>query len=91
MALFIFTVFPAAIGEMGKGTGLSEEPLRSRTCVVLQPLAAQPASAVIMVSGLNWRSKEATEPKVIPRAGGSERLLERDLDQAGRRGHKRGS
>lgn len=41
---------PAAIREMGKGTGLSEEQLTSGKCVALQLLLAQPASIIMMVS-----------------------------------------
>lgn len=41
---------PAAIREMGKGTGLSEEQLTSGKCVALQSLLAQPASIIMMVS-----------------------------------------
>lgn len=41
---------PAAIREMGKGTGLSAEQLTSGKCVALQSLLAQPASIIMMVS-----------------------------------------
>lgn len=54
---------PAAIREMGKGTGLSEEQLTSGKCVTLQSLLAQPGSTIMMMVSIFAGAERPLSPR----------------------------
>lgn len=54
---------PAAMREMRKGTGLSEEQLTSGKCVALQSLLAQPASTIMMMVSIFAGAERPLSPR----------------------------